>query len=404
MTIVKPKLHKDWIDPHARRIIEILQKEGFQAYLVGGCVRDLMVEIHPKDFDIATNASPQQVRKKVPNAYIIGRRFKLVLAKRGDQQFEIATFRRSPGPEELIEAENQIEGDNFFGTSEEDAKRRDFTINALFYDPITEQVLDFVNAMDDIKSRTLRMIGNPKDRLIEDPIRILRAVRLSHKINFRIDEELLSELQNCSSELTRSVLPRRREEWLKFLRLEEPRMAFMQLYDLGILKSSLPHLEKLFENKEMKKSFFDYLYQCQNLGFDLSSPVEVFSYFLTSYLLALNPQFQFNLNELAEDPDFNAFIRDELGMFKQEMMVFFRALEFIPALANKEGFLKRGERRQIAFLQNEIFSLALRLSQLTHQVPSAYYYFWLSQIEKFQNLNADKTESQQESTGPRSST
>lgn len=385
MSIAKPQLHNDWIDPHARRIVEILQREGFQAYLVGGCVRDLMVGLHPKDYDIATSASPQQIRKKIPNAYIIGRRFKLVLAKRNDQQFEIATFRRNPGPEELIEAEKQIEGDNFFGTSQQDALRRDFTVNALFYDPITEQVIDFVNAIDDITDRKLRMIGNPKERLIEDPIRILRAIRLSHKINFRIDEELLIEIQNCAPELSRSVLPRRREEWLKFLRLEEPRLAFMQMYDLGILKTSIPHLHQLFENKDFKKAFFDYLLQCQNLGFDLANPIEVFSYFLTSYLLALNPAFQFNLHELADDLDFNQLLRDELGMFKQEMMVFFRALEFIPALNGKESFLKRGERRQIAFLQNEVFSLALRLSQLTHQVPTSNYYFWLSQIEKLQS-------------------
>ena len=118
----RPQLHEDWIDPYAREIVRILQDEGFETYLVGGCVRDLLAGIHPKDFDIATNAHPNQVRRKIPHAYVIGKRFRLVLVRRGDQQFEVATFRRSVSAEELEDGESEIVGDNYFGTCEEDEK------------------------------------------------------------------------------------------------------------------------------------------------------------------------------------------------------------------------------------------------------------------------------------------
>ena len=172
----KPHLHASWIDPDAVEIVERLQKAGFTTYLVGGCVRDLLVGIHPKDYDIATNALPNEVKRKVWGSYVIGRRFRLVLVKRGEQQFEVATFRRGSKPEDFTEGEDQPVGDNFFGTPEEDALRRDFTINALFYDPIKNELIDYAKAMADIEATTLRMIGDPKTRIIEDPIRSLRAV------------------------------------------------------------------------------------------------------------------------------------------------------------------------------------------------------------------------------------
>ncbi|MGZ3743745.1 MAG: poly(A) polymerase, partial [Pseudobdellovibrionaceae bacterium] len=162
----KPHLHEDWIDPYARDIVRILQDEGFETYLVGGCVRDLLAGIHPKDFDIATNAHPNQVRRKIPQAYVIGKRFRLVLVRRGDQQFEVATFRRAISAEELEDSEAEIIGDNYFGSCEEDAKRRDFTVNALFYDPIQQKILDYCEGLKDVENRTLRMIGDSVVRFI----------------------------------------------------------------------------------------------------------------------------------------------------------------------------------------------------------------------------------------------
>ncbi|MEY4617528.1 MAG: poly(A) polymerase, partial [Pseudomonadota bacterium] len=229
VTLQKPTLHANWIEPEARAVVDRLQKAGFQTYLVGGCVRDLLAGIHPKDYDIATSAHPEQVRKIIRGSYIIGKRFQLVLVKRGIHQFEVATFRRNALPEE-IEASERSFADNFFGTPQEDAQRRDFTINGLFYDPIRDELIDYVGGRQDIESGLIRMIGDPDYRLKEDPIRILRAIRLSHKLRFSIEETLRSAIEKNSQELVRSILPRKREEYFKLLRLSDPSLVFQELY------------------------------------------------------------------------------------------------------------------------------------------------------------------------------
>ena len=196
----KPHLHADWIDPDARSIVDRLQRAGHPTYLVGGCVRDLLAGIHPKDFDIATSAHPEQVRKLIRGSYIIGRRFQLVLVKRGDTQFEVATFRRMALPEEINPNETSY-SDNFFGTPQEDAQRRDFTINGLFYDPIKDELIDYVGGIKDIELGLIRMIGDPDIRLKEDPIRILRAIRLSHKLRFSIEQKLRESIERNSASI-----------------------------------------------------------------------------------------------------------------------------------------------------------------------------------------------------------
>src|SRR6185437_5841664 len=158
--MITPKLHEEFIDRDALHIVRTLKGRGFETYLVGGCVRDLLLGKHPKDFDIATTARPQDVRRLISNAFIIGKRFRLVLVKRGETQFEVATFRRDIRPDENVE---ELPGgvDNIFGTAEEDAKRRDFTINALFFDPIDHRVIDFCEGRTDLDEGVVRMIGDP---------------------------------------------------------------------------------------------------------------------------------------------------------------------------------------------------------------------------------------------------
>ncbi|MGZ3724657.1 MAG: polynucleotide adenylyltransferase PcnB, partial [Pseudobdellovibrio sp.] len=204
-----------YIDSHAIQILKRLKDAKFQAYLVGGGVRDLLVDLKPKDFDIATNALPQEVKRKVPNSFIIGRRFKLVHARRGELIYEIATFRRAATHEELEtteEDDRRLVEENFFGNIEEDSFRRDFTINSLYYDPIDHVIVDHCNGIQDIHLHVLRMIGSPEARLIEDPIRILRAIRLSQKLNFSLETNLREQIRIHKAELKKSALPRRREE------------------------------------------------------------------------------------------------------------------------------------------------------------------------------------------------
>lgn len=380
----KPRLHEEWIDSYALRIVRSLQEAGFEAYLVGGCVRDLMVGIHPKDFDIATNASPNQVRKKVPNAYVIGRRFKLVLVKRGDQQFEVATFRKTLSQIELDSlGEDTIEGDNYFGTREEDAHRRDFTANAVFYDPVKDELLDYCGGIEDINNRVLRMIGDPKERLIEDPIRILRAIRLSHKIHFSIETSMRIAIAECSGELKKSVLPRRREEWLKFLRLKEPHLAFMELFDLHILEQILPGLHSVFMDPVKMEIFEIHLARLNSVGINRQDPIELFAGFMLAFMKAQYGEDPWNHEEVLNDPRLGHFMREEMGIFKQEGTIFFKALQVIQGLHRIENYSRKGERRQIAFIQNEAFGLALKLAHMDYSLSAPQMQFWHAQVEKF---------------------
>lgn len=382
---MKPQLHEDWIDPYALKIVRNLQDSGFETYLVGGCVRDLLVGIHPKDFDIATSALPQQVRKKVSNSYVIGRRFRLVLVKRGDQQFEVATFRRNVTAEELADEDSAIEGDNYFGTCEEDARRRDFTINALFYDPVHHKLIDYCHGMKDIEERVLRMIGDPKERFIEDPIRILRAVRLSHKVNFMMDPKMRGAIIEAAEELKKSVLPRRREEYLKFLRLPDFLLAWTELYDLGIFKQILPSLQHIYENPHKHEIFESYLLRMVDAGLNFKDPLELFAGFLFAFLRAQFGEDHMNLHDLEIDPRVAAFIREEIGIFKQEAAVFFHAAKMAQSLKNIDYYSRKGERRQSAFVRNESFLLALKLAKMDFLLSAHEIHFWLEQLKKYSN-------------------
>ncbi|WP_347358222.1 poly(A) polymerase [Bdellovibrio sp.] len=380
----KPQLHEDWIDSYALRIVRNLQDAGFETYLVGGCVRDLLVGIHPKDFDIATSAHPNQVRKKVPNAYVIGRRFKLVLVKRGDQQFEVATFRRNVTQEELAEqGDDTIEGDNYFGTVEEDAVRRDFTCNAVFYDPGAQKLIDYCGGIQDIENRVLRMIGDPKARFIEDPIRILRAIRLSHKLHFSIESGMRAAIADCSGELKKSVLPRRREEWLKFMRLKEPHLAFMELFDLHILEQILPGLNSVFVNPAKMETFELHMARLSIAGIDKNDPMELFSAFMMGFMKAQYGEDPWNHDELSNDSKLAYFMREEMGIFKQEAAIFFKALHVMQGLHRIEQYSRKGERRQAAFVMNEAFPLAMKLAMMDFSLSPAQMLFWHQQYEKF---------------------
>ncbi|HRO66575.1 MAG TPA: CCA tRNA nucleotidyltransferase, partial [Pseudobdellovibrionaceae bacterium] len=363
-------LHEDWIDPSARRIVQILQTAGYESFLVGGCVRDLLAGVHPKDFDIATNALPNEVKRKVPGSYVIGKRFRLVLVKRGEQQFEVATFRRTITAEESANEDNPVVGDNYFGTVEEDARRRDFTINALFYDPISNNLIDFVEGKKDISNRTIRMIGDPKERFIEDPIRILRALRLSHKLNFSLEPNLRQAMTDTAGELLKSALPRRREEYLKILRLKEPGRAWAEFFDLGILKETIPALDELYSNPDESLLFENLLLEIPRVGIDLGSPLELFAGFLYAFMRARDPEAAAEPSTIENSPRWNAFMKDELGMFKVEMAVFVKCLELIPALSRISAYEKKGQRRKLGFLRNDSLPLALKLSQMDGTLSS----------------------------------
>ena len=209
------------IDGDVTRLVTRLVRAGHEAYLVGGCVRDLLLGKTPKDFDVATSARPEDVRAVFRNSRIIGRRFRLVHVLFANRKvIEVATFRRNPqgGAVDARDEDILIRSDNAFGTIEEDAVRRDFTINALFYDVEHGTILDFCGGMPDIERRAVRTIGEPVTRFLEDPVRLLRAVKFAAKLDLGIDPDVVDAMLITRDQLKLAARPRLFEEILRLMR------------------------------------------------------------------------------------------------------------------------------------------------------------------------------------------
>jgi len=237
------------IDPDALKVLYRLRQFDHTAFLVGGSVRDLLLGRRPKDFDIGTSAHPAQVKKLFRNCWIIGRRFRLAHVKFGTKVIEVATFRRqvlpgeevvqdgvpAPDPSTAVGAQ-LVHHDNTFGTPEEDAFRRDFTINALFYDIATFSIIDYVNGLEDLRAGLVRSIGDPVVRFQEDPVRMLRAVALAARLDFRIDPPILDAIRAHRHEFARSSPPRVLEEFYKILRGGYSEKVFRALAEAGLIE------------------------------------------------------------------------------------------------------------------------------------------------------------------------
>lgn len=370
-----------WIDPAAFNIVDRLQKNGFETYLVGGSIRDWLAGISPKDFDIATSALPEQVRRKIPQSYVIGRRFKLVLVRRGDQQYEVATFRRSSTAEEL-ENENPVVGDNLFGTCEDDAFRRDFTLNSLFADPINKRIIDYCGGLEDIKNRILRVIGEPELRFREDSIRMLRALRLAHKLGFSLEENLRKALPVCAEELMKSAPPRRREEYLKILQLKNSHLVWRELHDYGILKFIVPALDQIYLNDEQATIFESYLMRLNEI-IQAENPAEYFSILMFSYLQAFHFEKIPSTEKIEQDDQFIGFIKDQLGVFKLEFAYFIKLLQIKNSMNRRELYIRRGERRQKASMAHEHWPMAIQFARADHSFSFTEIAFWHSEFLRF---------------------
>jgi poly(A) polymerase len=236
------ELEESRIDPNAAKVVRRLVRHGFEAYLVGGCVRDLLLGSTPKDFDVATSARPDDVRALFRNSRIIGRRFRLVhVLFGGGKVIETATFRRPPSKEENGD-DLLIRSDNVFGDAHEDAYRRDFTINGLFYDLEHNEVLDWVRGMPDVRERVVRTIGDPVLRFREDPVRILRAIKFSARLNLGISPEVYDAMVLCRADLAMAARPRLFEEVLRLMRGGAAHRSIWLCWELGILDVLLPEL------------------------------------------------------------------------------------------------------------------------------------------------------------------
>ena len=231
-------ISRNQIDESTLKVLYRLHRNGFKACLVGGSVRDLLLNRTPKDFDVGTDATPQQVRKLFRNCFLVGRRFRLAHIRFGrNQVVEVATFRRHPSPEELPEdpAEHAFFVQNQFGTPREDAFRRDFTINALFYDIADFSVIDHVGGLEDLEKQRLRVIGDPLIRFTEDPVRMLRALEFGARLNFTLADDILHGIEEKAPLIAEAAPARVREEIGELFRHNVGAEVLRRTDDLGLL-------------------------------------------------------------------------------------------------------------------------------------------------------------------------
>jgi poly(A) polymerase len=248
--VAKHGIAQERISSCARRIATGLQEAGFKAFVVGGAVRDLLLNFEPKDFDMATDAHPEEVRGVFRRSRIIGRRFRLVHVMCGAETVEVSTFRGVAAADDAgheRDEHGRILRDNVFGSQEEDALRRDFTINALFYDPTTQEILDYTNGVADLKKRVIRIIGDPEERYREDPVRMLRAVRLAAKMDGEIEPKTRAPIKRLAPLVQNVPAARLFEEMLKLLLSGHARECVLRLRKEGLHHGLLPMLDVILE-------------------------------------------------------------------------------------------------------------------------------------------------------------
>ena len=254
--VIGPERHG--IDPKkvpysARKTCELLQERGFKAYIVGGAVRDLLLGVTPKDFDVATDATPQQVKRIQKRAYIIGKRFRLVHVVFGEEIIECSTFRALDAAGVRKDQDGRVISDNVFGEMWEDAARRDFTVNAMYYDPVSEDVYDYHHGFEDIARKKIRMIGDPAERYREDPVRMMRAVRIAAKLGFQMEPATERAIPKMASLLENVPAARLFDEMMKLFTSGHAEACLVSLRKEGLHRSLLPMLDVILSEPDGEK-------------------------------------------------------------------------------------------------------------------------------------------------------
>ena len=260
------------VDERAVRVVETLQEEGYEAYIVGGAVRDLLMGLRPKDFDVATNATPEQVKGLFRRAFIIGKRFRIVHVVYGrgreHEVIEVSTFRAYldpsaaeqvqgnertakhalAGKSHVVDASGRVLRDNVWGPQHEDAARRDFTVNAMYYDPSNQMVVDYHGGVQDAKKKTLRIIGDPMTRYREDPVRIIRAVRFAAKLGFDIETKTRTPMKKAAALLAEVPQSRLFDEMMKLLQTGHALASLEELAKQGLGRGVFPLLDVVLDD------------------------------------------------------------------------------------------------------------------------------------------------------------
>lgn len=272
-----------FLDKDAIKVVNIIHAAGFEVYLVGGCVRDLLLGLEPKDFDVATNAKPEQVHKLFKRSRLIGRRFRLVHVLFSARKFiEVATFRSGSAQ---VANNGVIVRDNCYGTLEQDVMRRDFNINALYYDVHQHKVIDYVSGLDDLKTQKIRSIGDAKSRFEEDPVRMIRSIRFQKKLNFKLSDEVATAIYQQAHLLANISPARLYEECIKLFHNVYAFEVYEQLEKYGLLKYLFKQTQnnafikktllntslRIKQNKPVTPAFLFavFLWQAQNQCFEV---------------------------------------------------------------------------------------------------------------------------------------
>lgn len=289
-------ISRQQIDPDTLKVLYRLQRHGYKAYLVGGSVRDLLLGRQPKDFDIGTDATPNQIRKLFRNCFLVGRRFRLAHIRfAGNKIIEVATFRRHPRESELPEnpADHFHFVQNVFGTPAEDAARRDFTINALFYDIGNFSVIDYLGGLQDLKNKLLKAIGDPQVRFVEDPVRMLRAVEFAARLNFTIDPPVYTAIADHKELLATAAPARVREEIMALFRYKIAAPVLKHCRELGML----PHLLAGYPGTDEGIALLDKVDQRTAAGIPIEESFAIAALYLRLFMDSCPPTPQTRIGE-----------------------------------------------------------------------------------------------------------
>lgn len=349
------------IDENTLKVLYRLSRQGYKAYLVGGGVRDLLLGRTPKDFDVGTDATPNQVKKLFRNCFLVGRRFRLAHVRFGAHEvIEVATFRRQAQADDLPEdpADHFFFSENVFGTPQEDAFRRDFTINALFYDIQTFSIIDYVGGLADLAARRLRVIGDPLVRFTEDPVRMLRALEFSARLGFSLDDSVRQGIYQRAPLIAEAAPARIREELMELFRHRVAGQVLRNAQGMGLL----PHLLAGYEAEEATFALLDRIDDRTTAGTPIEEHFALAALFLDRFLRACPPEGEDTVTDavriagLILTPHCNYFhISHGTRHQARELLIgFFRLAR---------GLGKRGERR---FLQHPMTPQSLDLFALWH--------------------------------------
>jgi poly(A) polymerase len=358
------------IDQDAVKVLYRLSRYGYTAHLVGGGVRDLLLGRTPKDFDISTDASPREIKKLFRNCMLIGRRFRLAHIRFGPKIIETSTFRRQPETEidpQDPDADLFHRSDNTFGTPEEDAWRRDFTINGLFYDIKSFSVIDYVGGLEDLENKLIRSIGDPDLRFREDPVRMLRAVRFASRLGFGFEQETMAAIRRHHEEITKAAPQRVLEEILRLFGFSSGASAIRLLRETGLLADLFPEIERyLLEHGGGEAPMWRYLAALDEMG-RLSAESPTPALILGSLLF--DPLQEAMADALRKDPGtpepffLNSMLEPLAVRFQIPKRILFR---IIPMLMYQKRFdpERRSKFSKAKFIKQESFAEALLLREI----------------------------------------